>query len=225
MSKIVTGRILNGIQTPLISISNDQIGRTFQIGSNWTRLAVGVRIGIDANVTLTNTGFAFGMCSGTTNMFKSATTNNFFGITSTGPATFSANTFSLPFFAARRVGVTETNTSVSSLLLGNMTLAGGSDGRLHTLIVQLTKTNTGTIDFSTIYSNNTVSGVVLQSRSDWINSMESEPLVAPNAGYTRTDTTGFSIDEATNGVLNTVNVSWAQAAALLIADIGIVARR
>lgn len=224
MSKIVTGRILNGIRTPLIAISNDQIGRTFQIGSNWTRLAVGIRFGLIGSTTLTLCGFSLGMCNGTTNMFASATTNNFFGITGPGTATFSSSTFSLPFNITRRVGTTNTNTAVASALIGNLDLAGGGDGRLHTLIVQLTK-NAGTIDFATIYAANTVSGVTLQSRTDWINSMESEPLVAPNAGYTRTDTTGFSIDETTNGVLNTVNLSWTQATALHVADIGIVARR
>jgi hypothetical protein len=224
MSKIITGRILNGIRTPLLALSNDQIGRTFQIGSGWSRLAIGIRFGIDAGSTLLNCGFALGVCNGTTNMFKSATTNNFFGITGSGTATFSSSTFSLPFFAARKVGVTETNTSVASLLIGNLTLSGGSDGRLHTLIVQLTK-NGSSIDFTTVYASNTVTGVVLQSRTDWINSMESEPLVAPNAGYIVTSTTGFTFDEATNGVLDTVNVSWGQAASLCIADIGIVPKR
>lgn len=224
MSKIITGRVLNGVQTRLISISNDQIGRTFQIGSNWQRLCVGIRVGIDAGTTLLSCGFALGVCSGTTNMYKNATTSNFFGVTGGGTATFSSNTFSLPFFVARKVGVTETNTSVSSLLLGNMTLAGGADGRLHTLIVQMTKTS-GRIDFTTMYANNTVSGVTLQSRNDWINAMECEPLVAINGGYGLTATTGFALDEAANGVLNTVNVSWAQTSPLVIADIGIIQKR
>jgi hypothetical protein len=224
MSKIITGRILNGIRTPLMAISNDQIGRTFQIGSGWTRLAIGIRFGLDAGTTLLNCGFALGVCNGTTNMYKNATTNNFFGITGSGTATFSSNTFSLPFFAARKVGVTETNTSVSSMLIGNLDLAGGADGRLHTLIVQLTK-NGSSIDFTTVYANNTVSGVVLQSRTDWMNSMESEPIATPNAGYGLTSTTGFTFDEATNGILNTVNLSWGQAASLCIADIGIVPKR
>jgi hypothetical protein len=224
MSKIITGRILNGVRTPMLALSNDQIGRTFQIGSGWSRLAIGIRFGLDAAGTLLNCGFALGVCNGTTKMYKSATTNNFFGLTGSGTATFGSNTFSLPFFAARKVGVTETNTSVASMLIGNLDLAGGADGRLHTLIVQLTK-NGSTIDFTSIYASNTVSGVVLQSRSDWINSMESEPLVIPNSGYVLTSTAGFTFDEATNGVLDTVNVSWGQAASLCIADIGIAPKR
>jgi hypothetical protein len=229
MSKIITGRVLNGVRTPMLAISADQIGRTIQIGNNWQRLAIGIRVGLVGSSTLLNCGFALGVCSGTTNMFSSGTTNNFFGIISSGvgsgTATFGSNTFSLPFSVCRRVASVNTVTAVSSLLIGNLDLSGGADGRLHTLIVQLTR-NGSTIDFTTMYSNNTSSGVALQSRENWINSMEADPLViAASPGYARTNTTGFAVDEATNGPLDTVNISWAQAVALHIADIGVSPKR
>jgi hypothetical protein len=229
MAKTITGRILGGVNTPLLAISNDQVGRTIQIGNNWQRIAIGIRFGLVGSTTLLNCGFALGMCNGTTNMFKSATTNNFFGIISSGvgsgTATFGSNTFTLPFSVCRRVTTTNTVTAVSSLLVGNLDFAGGGDGRLHTLVVQLTR-NGSTIDFTTVYANNTLSGIGLQSRNDWINTMEGDPLVVPaNPGYGRTNTTGFAVDEATNGPLDTVNISWSQSVALHIADIGVCPKR
>jgi hypothetical protein len=223
MSKNVTGRVLNLINTPLMAISNDQIGRTLKIGSNWTKLAIGMRVGIPGSTTIVGAGFAMGMCNGTTNMFKSATTNNFFGITSSGNATFSSNTFSTAFQVTRRVNVTNTNTAVANAMLGNLDLGGGADGRLHLLVVLLTKA-AGNIDFTTIYSNNAVSGVTLISRTDWIHNMEADPMIVPQAGYAITNTAGFALDEATNGILDTVNISWAAATALHIADLGIVVK-
>jgi hypothetical protein len=76
---IVNNNIYTGQTENRLQISGGQYGRTMLFGDFWNRIQIGIMFRINGVATFTGDGYV-GLCSGTTNMVASATTDNFVGI-------------------------------------------------------------------------------------------------------------------------------------------------
>lgn len=71
--------IYTGKSENRLVISNGQYGRKLFFGDFWNRIQIGILFRINGSATFTGDGYV-GLCSGTTNMVASASTDNFVGI-------------------------------------------------------------------------------------------------------------------------------------------------
>ena len=132
---IVSKNISGGRTEKRLSLAGPgEFGRKFLWGEKWKRLRIGIICRINGGATITN-DFNFGLCSGTTNMFGSATCANFIGgSTRNGNAnqfTYSAGT-DAPYFDKTFAGLgTKHNaTFVDSLgLTGTKSISAGESFR------------------------------------------------------------------------------------------------
>jgi hypothetical protein len=78
-SAIVSRTGIDGRAYQALFVASGQIGRKFGWGANWNRIQIFMAIRINNSSTFTGDGYV-GVCSGTTNMVASASTDNFLGL-------------------------------------------------------------------------------------------------------------------------------------------------
>lgn len=78
----MAGIIVDRDSDKRIQMSNNRWARKFSMGATWITARIGIRFGIrDSGAGIGgNPNFAFGFCSGTTNIYGAATVDNFVGI-------------------------------------------------------------------------------------------------------------------------------------------------
>lgn len=131
MGSSIILRTIGGIDDKRIDLDNSQFARVMSIGTTWNSIRIGLRWSFtDSGGNITGTPrFAFGVCSGTTNIFGDATCDNFVGaISNTAswtrnagpPVWYNSGGFTGPYmWTARKVG--------ASLTLGNELFAGSGE--------------------------------------------------------------------------------------------------
>jgi hypothetical protein len=226
MPRTIINKNIASTNTKCLQMTADQIGRTLLIGNQWNTLHIAVLVGFQGvGATVTSPTMAIGVCSGTAQMFGSFAgfTRNFFGIRTVGNVTFnggSPSSYQPTIAGVRKVGTTVTDTGSTVVLLGDAT------ANLLTLVgVRLVKTG-GNIAISVFGCTNTTS---TQNRSftDWLQQLESRTFT-PNwlSNYALTSLGSLAYDEATNGTLDTINLSYNQATIpVVIKDFGASVRR
>src|SRR5664279_1558518 len=97
MANIGSGTF-NLIGDKYLTLANEEFVRTLAIGSDWTRLRLGLLLALSTDGTsdLQGADLVWGLCAGKTNPFGAASTTNFLGMkfgTSFGPEllTYNAN--------------------------------------------------------------------------------------------------------------------------------------
>jgi hypothetical protein len=227
MPRTIINKNIAAANVKCLSMTADQIGRTMQIGNQWNTLHIGVLVGFQGvGATVTSPTMAIGVCSGTTQMFGSFAgfTRNFFGIRTVGNVTFnggSPSSYQPSIAGVRKVGTTVTDTGSAVALLGDAT------ANLLTFVgVRLVKSG-GNIAISVFGCTNTLS---TQNKpfTDWLMQLEYRTFTASaNFGnYTLTSLGSLAYDEATNGTLDTINLSYNQATIpVVIKDFGASIRR
>jgi hypothetical protein len=226
MPREIINKNIASTNTKCLQMTADQIGRTLRIGNQWNTLHIGVLLGFQGvGATVTSPTMAIGVCSGTTQMFGSFAgfTRNFFGIRTQGNVTYnggSPSSYQPTIVGVRKVGTTVTDTGSAVALLGDAT------ANLLTFVgVRLVKTG-GNIAISVFGCGNTFS---TQNRSftDWLMQLECRTFT-PNllSNYALTSLGSLAYDEATNGTLDTLNLSYNQATIpVIIKDFGASIRR
>lgn len=126
-TSIVSRGIYTGAAENRLVISNGQYGRKFFFGDFWNRIQIGIMFRINGLASFSGDGYV-GLCSGTTNMVASASTDNFVGIR------WASGVNSWAFTAGTRVNYynQSLSTRFSSRRLTTTTDQGGgagSDGR------------------------------------------------------------------------------------------------
>ena len=205
-------RNISGVDDVRAALSNSTLRRLLSIGTNWTKVRVGIRWSIlNTAADITSAPFlAVGVCAGTANPVNngSATTDHFLGVRTTtttwqikpGPYYVGDVTYSLR--ASKRVGTTWTNTSGTNNLWYAWYVIPGQRQMLFVYILK------GSPNFTiSVLSVSTISGTADVSQADFFDKVV---LASPgnwNGHYLATGNT-VAVDEATNGYLNAVNVAW-----------------
>lgn len=184
--------------------------RKLLVGSNWTVLQMGIRFRHKLKAppwtgpfTLAGKRVGFGLCSGTANPYRSASTTHFVGV-STGIGTWqrvaSGNWWQTGYRVFRQVTATE--TLIASGSVGTLRVSGADDlcSAWYCRFEKLSSTSMG-FDVFVPNGNNSPgeADFLAQLQSDdWRNSLNN------HAGYQQFSSTG-TVNEAA-GALDTLNI-------------------
>src|ERR1041385_4377365 len=235
---IVTSRTISGSVDNRAKLANSNIARTWSsyVGTNWTTIRIGCRLSItDSGANIISTPrFAFGICSGTSNIFMDATTTHFFGIVSynatwtrtTSPVKYmlgNGSYFDSGIAAAKRIGSTLTTDAFSnSPFPGATYLFDSADGNGNRVVLFLDITK-GSPNFSIkpFYYKGGGTPVDVSTDTFLANMEYTSPAITGHAIGNETKT--MAIDEATNCYFNAVNIAWDRTTpAIEISDVAVV---
>lgn len=189
--------------------------------SEWNTLRIGLRLSLNYRQTYGGTPkFAVGVCSTTNNSFAQATTNHFVGVISTSLNwTFEYSAINSAYYYKEikfapivRVG---TSDSIGSDYVADYHVQSWSNVDASLFIMEIRK---GSPAWTICLKTSNASDGREATYQDHIDAMNADwndiPLSAgPDAGITRT------VDENTNGVLNTINIAWDRDRNMEIADL------
>jgi hypothetical protein len=188
-----------------LRLYTEDFARKMGIGTAWTKIRIGLRLSLQATSTANSSLFAFGVCQGDTNTFKSGTTTDFIGaILGTTASQNYAYTAGPPAFitgtslaAINRIGNTNTivNTSSSNVVIST------APATIRSILIT---------DIEKNFTNNKVSSwgststtVALDATlATLMTFMESDTLTGLAALTTN------NIPYSGSGLWDTVNVSW-----------------
>jgi len=219
-------RTFSSVDDKRIRLTNSNAARLWSadVGTSWSKIRIGCRIGIeDTGAGLTSTPrFAFGICSGTSNIYMDATTTHWCGIL-TNAATWSR--FTGPTFyqiaagglvVAKRIGSTLTTGS------GIGDYSNWHDCAAATrkaLFLDITK-GSPNFTFNLFYEHGAFSSVDVSLATLLAQLPLSSPAITDHESSSNVT---LAIDEATNGYFNAVNFAWDRTSpAIEISDMAVV---
>lgn len=228
----VDGRTLQHLQ-----LNSGQYGRRMPWGDKWNRLRVVVLWRVNAGSTINPVNGYIGVCSGTTNMVGSASTDNFIGVRwgdGASSLTFSNGTIMDKFnmttafrFYSRR-GTTSTFIASG----GSGHFVSSSEGWYSGIAYEVSRPVFATNGTSVTYSHKEVSPdstFVEYSRSKdamnqliWDDSTSATTVTAAEAAIFGglSGSTSASFDQST-GILDTLNVGWPMFDGLQLVALGV----
>ena len=202
--------------------SNAYLARPLSMGSNWTQLRIAAWMGISYASTLSAPRlWTIGLCSGTTNLYP----NNchFLGIQSNGTGTWSVQTNYFSGFINTTTGYHRFIQKVGAVETTGSTAACTASGHIY----RFTTNNSALYGFeinklsATSWEVRPFSQTALGSTSVPTRTMVQTAMQLPygsfamtNHGYFR-DAETLTVDETSNGALDTVNLYWSHATALI----------
>lgn len=134
----IGSRDFNLVGDQYLSLANEEYVRTLAIGTNWTKLRLGLLAAVtpDGTSNLNGVQLVWGLCSGKTNPFGASSTTNFlgmkYGITSGGDLWSYVANAGNPYFATERLFLKKVG--------GTITTASPAAGEVHRVA-----TNTGAL--------------------------------------------------------------------------------
>lgn len=191
-------------------LANVELHRPISLANDWTTLAFGVQINIEAAaaISLGATGFGIGLSNN--QPFMQPSTSNFVGVRIGDNTTDLADTSG--YFVwnnmdiVTKVGETITveSTPADDIFIP---LNGTADKRAN-LVIIVTKDTNYTVSvvfpdantFTDTSEANFLAALETLSRASMISDF--------GTGYAYVEDTGVAVDEGTNGILNTLNVWW-----------------
>lgn len=143
----IGSRVFNLVGDKYLSLANEEYVRTLAVGTNWTKLRLGMLIALtpDGTNNLGGTNLVFGLCAGKTNPYGAASTTNFLGMKFgsdpnppyTDLLTYVANSGN-PYLWSGRGALRKTGTAIS--------ITGGNAVEFHRIA-----TNTGTVQRKSLH--------------------------------------------------------------------------
>lgn len=197
-------------KTRRLSLGNDWIARRLSRGSNWNKIRVGIQYQfVDTGTNPVGTPRLY---LGVGTWLKGIGNYNahFLGMRTTG-ATWTRTASSglvsygnMSLAASAIVGQTETTSGTGTVVIG-----ANHASRRWVLMVDIDKSNPSAVVIDKYSSVNGTSGAFDFSYDMFIDVMES--VVPNNTQHTRaTLTSAFTVNEATNGPLDSVNIAWSR---------------
>lgn len=222
-----------------LELKSGQYGRKMPWGALWNRVKIVLLWRINNGSSISNIECYAGICSGTTNMVASGTTDNFVGVRlgdGSGTATFTAGTKANMFNVPTVLGQTRRGTTSTSR-------SGGSSGHTITstegyLAVQVVEVyrpvfatdgtgvnyQVGEASTSQVNAQYSIPKNAVHKMLDSVASGTTSLVQGSNeatiAGGNAAITAPFSFDQST-GVLDTLNISWGHSQGLELAAIGV----
>lgn len=214
-------RSFNLIEDKYLALGNEEYVRTLALGSNWSRLRLGLLAALTPEGTsdLQGTQFVWGLCAGRTNPFGAESTTNFLGlkvgINATGDVlTYNANSGNPYFWAGRsvmkKVGATRTVANVNGTEFHRVAAATGTLQRRSLLLLEIAK---GSPSFTVTVWNLAVTGVSKDfTPAHLLEALEQPASVVVNGETLGTGAVSTVAFDETAGALDTLDVHWNKAA-------------
>lgn len=222
-STIVQATHIDGRTENRLQLNAGQYGRKMPWGDKWHRLRIVLLWRVNAVATITNVDGYLGLCSGTTNMVASASTDNFIGVRwgdGASNLTFSNGTIMDKFnmgvafqFYTRRA---TTSTNVASGGSGHF--VSSTEGYLSGIAYEISRPVFATNGTSVLYTHKetTPSSTTVEfSRSKdamnqliWDDSTTATSATAAEAAILGTTGTATGSFDQSTGIFDTLNISW-----------------
>lgn len=192
-------------------LANSHFARSISFAAGWTTLRVGLRLHM-RNIGTDITGtprFAFGLCSGTSNIFGDASVTHFVGALSSAASwtygTGTPNYYYDPsqMVPAKKVGSTLTTGATFGQSVFAASAAVGGSERRAMMFVDIT---TGSPNYTLKLWASGTATIPDQSNATFLAQMENNPPSLANYTYSAGKT--IAVNEGTDGTLNAINVSW-----------------
>jgi len=225
----IKSRTYSSVIDERIALSNSHFARPHGVGT-WNKLRIALRVSMtDTGAGLTSLpDFSVGLCAGTTNIYKDATTDHFVGVrteatswTRSGTSYYSASGGGTSLRSIKRVGSTITSGgAIGSSYAFNCNNNAASAALRWLYFVDITKGSPNyTLD---VFVNGAVSAVDISAADFLLYAPNASPTVSGHSFAGGTPST-VAVDEATNGTLNCVNLHWDQVDPKIeLSDIAIV---
>jgi len=210
MAAEIIERIINSDYDKIIRIAGGEIVRPLEVGSNWDSGQLLIRCAVNG-ATLSATAIQVGWVNGTNNTLARytngdvASVNNLVSCYNQAAATYVAGTPNYfhsgsNMWTRKLVGTTSTNYTFSNLTSTDRWMSGSPDTNRMIFGIQLNKSNPASI----------ISGMVFQEGSNTADVNMATFYRACEGtfptSYRNSPTTAGTLDEATNGGLDTVFV-------------------
>ena len=216
-------RNIGGVDDMRMALSNSNPRRALSIGSNWTKIRIGVRMCINGTASITGSPrFVMGVCSGTSNPWNngSAITTHFVGASSStaswnlSSGVYFVNTGSIDWRPTKRVGTAETFGSNISLLI----VPAVSISKRWMYFLDITK---GSPNFTLSGFSPNGTGAADASYADFLATVAVE---VPSVGsYVFGTSRTLAVDETADGSLDSVCIAWNRTAPTIeVSDLAIV---
>jgi len=223
MASIIKARTISSIVDNRVRLTNSNCARLWSsdVGTAWTKIRVGCRMSIEnTGASITSTPrFAFGICSGTSNIFMDPTTTHWAG--------FLTNATTMPFYSngnyttsgecvvAKRISSTLT---IGSIIASNFSTQDCTTAARSMLCLDITK-GSPNFTFQAFYNQTLPTADV--PLATYISQLTLTTPAFSNHGFGTAQT--LAIDETTNGFFNAVNVAWDRSSpAIELSDIAVV---
>jgi hypothetical protein len=227
MPATIVSRTISSILDKKVALSNGFIAREMSIGSDWTKLRIGMRLSVDllgGSSNLVGVKLYAGLCSGTANTVGQATTTNFIGVRA-GGATGEGYTYAAgpPKKITRNGGGGGMMKKVGSTIT-----AGSADGNLfynfadvsaNVRLAWLLEITKGSPNYTAqvINNNNGTLGADI-SYTSLASAMDAGTMAGAQTAlggvYGLSGSLSLAFDEVA-GALNAVNISWSHTSAKL----------
>lgn len=212
--------VLGNNNNTYMTLANEEFVRTLAIGSNWTRLRLGILVAFtpDGTNNIAGAVLALGMSAGVNNPFGAALTDNFYGGSMLGAATGQTMLYNAgggnPYFTTggvvnqiKRVGgVTSTGSSAG---IPDVATNTGTTQRRTAMFLELIK------GVSNSVASFTMSVAIAQTDCPFyafLDAMETtSPVIAGNS-YGNLQASSFEDISEAAGALDTFNVFWNKSA-------------
>lgn len=209
---VIKSRTFSSVQDNRIQLSNSHFARAHGV-SSWSKLRIALRFSMnDSGANLTSTPvFAVGLCSGTSNIYGDASVTHFVGLLPisatwtrlTSALCYATNASGGDVTPTKKIGSTETHGTA----IGSQTVQIPADVtiamRWMWFVDILKGTPNYTLSYFAVTSRSTATDV---SVADFLTQAN---LGSPSfAGHGNSGTQTIAVDEATNGTLDCVNISW-----------------
>ena len=226
-SSVIKARTFSSVVDNRIQLTNSNFARLWSsdVGTTWTKIRIGCRISIeDTGANLTSTPrFAFGICSGTSNIFQDATTTHWLGFysvdptwprVSASPATYAMADVTTAPLLTKRISTTITSAATQT---ANPRLIDSTTANRSAFWMDVTKGSPNFTASLFCRGGTTASDV---SMSDYLGAL---PLLSPAiANHTNAGDVVLAIDEGANGSFNAINIAWDRASSIEISDVAVV---
>ncbi len=222
---IVSRSGLNSITQKRLSLTSGQIGRTFKWGGKWNRVTLGILARINDSANINTVNYYAGVCSGTTNMVGSGSTDNFIGLTGAAGGTINwthtAGTQHNYFLASAGNGVSRRGTTDTArgAAAGQVTIPA-TEASLHFFLVDIMRapfTGASSVTYTQIVKVPTATHREYPHLRDDFRNMMMYP-----ADYTTVlgaSTSVAAVFDESTGVLDTFNFYWNCASPIEIAAV------
>jgi hypothetical protein len=226
MSTTLQNRTVNSEVDQRIVLSNSEATRLPLIGSDWTKVRLGVRLSVGASANITgNPRIAIGLCTGVADGFGRTATTHFAGVRMSGasfnytagpPAYLTASAAGAMVCCKRISGTTTNGSAVSSAAT---MLSSSVSSRRSCLFVEITR---GSPNFTFQLGAPTTAAAVqtditlakFRDQMSWP-AWSVVGLSTWLSGYNTGSAITLAVDEATYGSLIVPNVYWDQTGAPL----------
>lgn len=217
---VIKVRTISGSPEAAAQLSGGSFARKISLPVGWSKVRVGIRLHLTSTgAALTGSNsVAIGLCSGLTNTFGDVTTTHWAGLYSDDVNFFTTDRYAWATYPSKKVGTTITKgTRSTDVYIGAGAASASADIAL--FFVDITKGSPNYTFNLFLHSANSTPGNF--TNADFLSFMQQ--ATPSNTGYTYTSNVTVAVDEATDGVFDSINLYWSTTQiAMEVCDVGLV---